>query len=98
MALGIAANSKKLQGTMRVDSIGIRLENDSGIMLSNTKIDETGISKTMETLAVVQSKIANENTYLEPHVLSVKRTLSLSSLRIVRGLYLMSSESSWVVR
>lgn len=72
MALGIAANSKKLQGTMRVDSIGIRLENDSGIMLSNTKIDETGISKTMETLAIVQSKIANENTYLEPHVLSVK--------------------------
>lgn len=72
MALGIAANSKKLQGTMRVDSIGIRLENDSGIMLSNTKIDETGISKTMETLAIVQSKIADENTYLEPHVLSVK--------------------------
>lgn len=72
MALGIAANSKKLQGTMRVDSIGIRLENDSGIMLSNTKIDETGVLKTLETLAIVQSKIANEGTYLEPHVLSVK--------------------------
>ncbi len=72
MALGVAANLKQLQGTMRVDSIGIRLEDDSGIMLSNTKIDETGILKTLQMLAIVQSKIADKTTYLEPHVLSVK--------------------------
>lgn len=71
-ALGAAADQKKLTGYMRVDIIGISLTNDSGVMLSSTKIDETGIQKTLQTLAVVQSKIADKTTTLDPHIIWVK--------------------------
>lgn len=72
MALGLAAKSNKVQGYMHVDTIGIRLKGNSGIILSNTTIDESSILKTVETLAIMQSKIADETTHLDPQVIWVK--------------------------
>lgn len=72
LALGIAANLDQLKGTMTVDTIGIRIAGSSGPILSNTTIDETSIQKTLEALAVIQSKIADSSTYLDPQVIWVK--------------------------
>ncbi len=71
MALGVAAKLNQIEGSMYVDTIGIKIKN-SGIILSNTTIDETSILKTLETLAVMQSKIDDEDTYLEPQFIWVK--------------------------
>jgi len=72
MALGIAANIKQVKGTMSVDSIGIRIAGAGGPILSNATIDETSIQKTLEAIAVIQSKIADSTTHLDPQVLWVK--------------------------
>lgn len=72
MALGLAAKSNQLQGSMHVDTIGIRINNNSGMILSSTTIDETSILKALEALAVIQSKIADKDTYLDPQVIWVK--------------------------
>ncbi len=71
MALGVAAKLEQLQGSMHVDTIGIRL-NNSGMILSSTTIDETSILKALEALAIIQSKIGDEDTYLDPQVIWVK--------------------------
>lgn len=72
LALGVAANLDQLKGTMTVDTIGIRIANAAGPILSNTTIDETSILKTLEALAVIQSKIADDSTHLDPQVIWVK--------------------------
>lgn len=72
LALGVAASLDQLRGTMTVDTIGIRLKGASGPILSNTTIDETSILKTLEALAVIQSKIADDTTHLDPQVIWVK--------------------------
>ena len=72
LALGIAANLGQLRGTMTVDTIGIRIAGSSGPILSSTTIDETSIQKTLEGLAVIQSKIADASTHLDPQVIWVK--------------------------
>lgn len=87
MALGVAAKLNQIEGSMYVDTIGIRIEN-SGIILSSTTIDETSILKALETLAVMQSKIGDKTTYLEPQFIwvkpisnEVKRSELMSSLQ-----------------
>lgn len=72
MALGIAANMGQVRGSMTVDSIGIRIAGAGGPILSNATIDETSIQKTLESIAVIQSKIADPTTHLDPQVLWVK--------------------------
>ncbi|WP_350655712.1 hypothetical protein [Psychrobacter sp. S1-30-MNA-CIBAN-0213] len=72
IALGAAAKANKLQGTLHVDTIGIRLKNNAGMILLNTTIDDTSILKTLETMAVIQSKIGDEGTHLDPQVIWVK--------------------------
>ena len=83
--LGLAAKSNKVQGYMHVDTIGIRLKGNSGIILSNTTIDESSILKTVETLAIMQSKIADETTHLDPQVIWVKPLSSQFSPDQVAG-------------
>ncbi|MCA7969716.1 hypothetical protein LGM42_07385 [Burkholderia sp. AU39826] len=72
LALGIAASSNQITGTMTVDSIGIRVPGGSGPILSNTAIDESSIQKTLESIAVIQSKIGDPSTKLDPQLLAVK--------------------------
>lgn len=72
MALGAAARLNQVQGSMHVDTIGIRLNNFGGTILSSTTIDETSILKAVEALAVIQSKIADIDTHLDPQVIWVK--------------------------
>lgn len=72
LALGVAASLDQLQGTMSVDTIGIRIAGSGGPILSNTTIDETSILKTLEALAVIQSKVADSSTHLDPQVIWVK--------------------------
>lgn len=72
LALGVAASANQARGTMTVDSIGIRIAGNAGPILSNSTIDETGIQKTLEAIAVIQSKIADSTTTLDPQVLAVK--------------------------
>ncbi|WP_350560811.1 hypothetical protein [Psychrobacter sp. CAL346-MNA-CIBAN-0220] len=72
MSLGIAAKLNQLKGTMHVDTIGIRLKDNSGMILLNTAIDETSILKTLEAMAIIQSKISDGDTHLDPQVLWVK--------------------------
>jgi hypothetical protein len=72
LALGVAANLKQIRGTMTVESLGIRLAGSGGPILSNTTIDETSIQKTLESIAVIQSKITDTTTHLDPQVLWVK--------------------------
>jgi 5-hydroxyisourate hydrolase-like protein (transthyretin family) len=72
LALGIAANLNQVSGAMTVDSIGIRIAGAGGPILSNTTIDETSIQKTLEAIAVIQSKVADTTTHLDPQVLWVK--------------------------
>ena len=73
-ALGVAASANKLSGTMTVDSIGIRQAGNAGPILTNATIDETSIQKTLEAIAVIQSKIADTNTTLDPQLLAVRPT------------------------
>jgi hypothetical protein len=75
LALGVAADLKTLSGTMTVESIGIRPEGNSGLILTNATIDETSIQKTLEAVAVIQSKIADPKTVLDPQLLAVKPTV-----------------------
>lgn len=72
LALGVAASLDQLKGTMTVDTIGIRIAGSGGPILSNTSIDETSILKTLEALAVIQSKVADSSTHLDPQVIWVK--------------------------
>ncbi|MDN3442650.1 hypothetical protein QL898_13540 [Psychrobacter sp. APC 3279] len=83
--LGLAAKSNKVQGYMHVDTIGIRLKGNSGIILSNTTIDESSILKTVETLAIMQSRIADETTHLDPQVIWVKPISAQFSPDMVAG-------------
>ncbi len=83
MALGLAANSNKVQGYMHVDTIGIRLKGDSGIILSGTTIDESSILQAVKTLAVIQSKIGDESTHLDPQIIWVKPISNLFSPDLV---------------
>ena len=74
MALGVAVSANKATGNMRVDSIGIRLAGNAGPILTNATIDESSIQKTLEAIAVIESKIADSTTVLDPQLLSVKPT------------------------
>jgi hypothetical protein len=57
MALGVAADESQLSGTMTVQDIGIGIAGSGGPILTNSTIDETGIQKTLESIAVIQSKM-----------------------------------------
>jgi len=72
LALGVAADEGTVRGTMSVDSIGIRIAGNAGPILSNTTIDESSIQKTLEAIAVIQSKIADPTTYLDPQLIEIK--------------------------
>jgi 5-hydroxyisourate hydrolase-like protein (transthyretin family) len=72
LALGIAANLNQVYGAMTVDSIGIRIAGAGGPILSSATIDESSIQKTLESMAVIQSKVADTTTHLDPQVLWVK--------------------------
>jgi hypothetical protein len=74
LALGVAASTNRIRGTMTVDSIGIRIAGNAGPILTNATIDETSIQKTLESIAVIQSKIADDTTMLDPQLLAVKPT------------------------
>jgi hypothetical protein len=76
LALGVAASVNQVKGTMTVDSIGIVLAGSAGPILTNATIDETGVQKTLESIAVIQSKIADTTTVLDPQLLAVKPTAS----------------------
>lgn len=71
-ALGLAAETNKLNGTMKIETIGVTTKNDSGMMLSSTKIDEASISNTLQAIAVLQSKIVDADTHLDPQIIWVK--------------------------
>lgn len=71
-ALGLAAETNKLSGTMKIETIGVTPKNDSGMMLSSTKIDETSISNTLQAIAVLQSKMVEADTHLDPQIIWVK--------------------------
>ncbi len=87
LALGVAANLKQVKGTMSVDSIGIRIAGAGGPILSNATIDETSIQKTLEAIAVIQSKIADSTTHLDPQALWVKpNSPSVKPSEVVKSL------------
>lgn len=87
MALGVAASTGYLSGTMTVDSIGIRIAGNAGPILSNTTIDESSIQKTLESIAVIQSKIADSSTHLDPQILAIKpATPKVDPAKVVHAL------------
>ncbi len=73
-ALGVAASLNKLSGTLSVQILGIGTDDVDSLTLTNAKIDETSIQKTLEGMAAIKSKIADSKTTLTPQVLWVKPT------------------------
>ena len=71
-ALAAAAKAKNLDGDMTIETIGITLGNNSGILLSPKTIDEKGIAENLRTLDILQSRITDKSTYLDPQVIWVK--------------------------
>jgi len=73
-ALGIAASTSTLSGQLSVDIIGIGSADVGNLMVSNAKIDETSIQKTLEAMAAIKTKIPDPGTTLTPFILAVKPT------------------------
>ena len=71
-ALSTAAQLKKLDGKMIIDTIGITLDNNSDIVLSPKTIDDKSIAENLRTLAILQSRITDKSTSLDPKVIWVK--------------------------
>lgn len=73
-ALGVAASTNKLSGTLSVQIIGISSDDVDALTITAAKIDETSIQKTLEGMAAIKAKIADEKTLLTPQILWVKPT------------------------
>ena len=71
-ALSAAAKLKKLDGKMTIETIGITLDGNSGILLSPKTIDDKSIAENLRTLEVLQSRITDKSTYLDPQIIWVK--------------------------
>lgn len=73
-ALGVAAATNKLTGSLSVHIIGIGTTDVDNLTVTNAKIDETSIQKTLEGMAAIKAKIADSGTTLTPQILWVKPT------------------------
>jgi hypothetical protein len=73
-ALGVAAATNKLTGSLAVHIIGITTTDVDNLTVTNAKIDETSIQKTLEGMAAIKAKIADSTTTLTPQILWVKPT------------------------
>jgi len=73
-ALGVAAASNKLTGTMSVDIYGIGSTDIGNLFVTSAKIDESSIQKTLEAMAAIKAKIPDSGTTLTPYILAVKPT------------------------
>jgi hypothetical protein len=71
-ALGIAAATNKLTGKLSVDIYGISSKDVQQLFITSTSIDETSIQKTLESMAVIKSKVYDSATKLTPYILAVK--------------------------
>lgn len=71
-ALSAAAKLKKLDGQMTIETIGITLDNNSGILLSPKTIDDKSIAENLRALDILQSRITDKGTSLDPKVIWVK--------------------------
>jgi hypothetical protein len=86
-ALGVAAFLSKLSGSLAVHILGIGPADVDSLTLTNAKIDETSIQKTLEGMAAIKAKIADDNTVLTPQVLWVKpATVGVTPAEVRSGL------------
>ena len=74
LAIGIAAVTDQLRGALSVHVIGIGTADVDNLTVTNARIDETSIQKTLEGMAAIKSKIADSGTTLTPQVLWVRPT------------------------
>lgn len=73
-ALGIAAANNRLKGTLSVHVIGVGAVGVDDLVVSNTKLDETSVQRTIEGMTAIKAKIADPSTTLTPQILWVKPT------------------------
>lgn len=71
-ALGVAASTSKLRGSMTVDIIGVSGPDIPSQVVTNASIDESSIQRTLEGMAAIKVKIPEAGTTLTPQLLAVK--------------------------
>lgn len=96
-ALGVAASLNKLSGTLSVQILGIGTEDVDSLTVTNAKIDETSIQKTLEGMAAIKAKIADDKTKLTPQILWVKPTAAgVTPEEVKSNLQSEAPTSEWV--
>ena len=73
-ALGVAASTSKLRGSLTVDIIGVSSSDIGNLVVTNATIDASSVQKTLEGMAAIKVKIPEAGTTLTPQLLAVKPT------------------------
>jgi len=71
--LGMAAQTGKLKGTISIDVIGIESHQITDLVPSPSEISPTSIQNALQAIATIKAKIYDNETYLFPQVLAVKK-------------------------
>ncbi len=82
-ALGLAAESDHLSGTLSVDVIGMDSKEITYLLPFQSEINKTTIQNAMQALATIKSEIYNDSTKIYPHILSVKPKITETSYTLV---------------
>ena len=71
-AIGLAAESNYLSGTLSVDVIGMNSKEITYLLPFQSEINKTTIQNAMQALATIKTEIYNDSTEVYPHILAVK--------------------------
>jgi len=74
-ALGVAAQSKKISGTLVVQTLGISGENISTIIPMPSELNPSTIQNAIMSLGAIKAKIYQENTIITPRIVGVYNNL-----------------------
>ncbi len=71
-AIGLAAQAKKLSGTLMIEVIGIKSNDVTTILPLPSEINQSTIQTAMQAMATIKSKIYVDGTDLYPQVMAIK--------------------------
>ena len=71
-ALGLAAESNHISGTLSIEIIGIKSKEVTGTLPLPSEINRTSIQQAMQALSTIKSRIYDQTTQIHPQVIAIK--------------------------
>lgn len=92
-ALGIAAESNHVKGTLAIEVIGIKSKDVTNIIPFPSEINPTTIQHAMQAMATIKSKIYDNTTQIFPQIIAIKlnETNNCTQMDLIESLSLKNN-------